>query len=163
MIHFKPVIEMYKASKTGSEFSSNLEGYKRSKNLGSSDWAVTYDKVNIKAVACWETVGAMGVPDNTMSKLLKLNAKWDFLDTQLPLRIEHAFHALGLDEHRASFTPTLWWLDPQKTWNHYPDNKVIKPELVQCWFPGTSPSSHSPAMLTCHRSPQRRRRRQPRP
>jgi hypothetical protein len=28
----------------------------------------------------------MGVPENTLTKLLKLNAKWDFLDTQLPMR-----------------------------------------------------------------------------
>jgi uncharacterized protein (DUF2235 family) len=90
MVHFKPVIEMYKASKTGPEFSSKLEAYKKSKNLQAHNWAVTNDKVNIKAVACWETVGAMGVPENTVSKLLKLNAKWDFLDTQLPLS-EYSF------------------------------------------------------------------------
>jgi uncharacterized protein (DUF2235 family) len=182
MTHFKPVIDIYKAAKTSTEFSNKLEEYKKSQNLQPSDWCVTHDKVNIKVVACWETVGAMGVPENTMSKLLKLNAKWQFLDTQLPLRkytlksldpsvilvicllthvlgIEYAFQALGLDEHRSSFSPTLWWLDPNATWVHQPDGRTIKPELIQCWFPGTFPFNRHTTKLTSHRSPQRRRRR----
>jgi uncharacterized protein (DUF2235 family) len=183
MIHFKPIIEMYKASQSGAEFTNKLEEYKKQQNLQPNTWSVTKDNVNIKAVACWETVGAMGVPENTVSKLLQLNKKWDFLDTQLPLRkhildasivipalsltdspgIEYAFQALGLDEHRSSFSPTLWWLDPNATWQHYPDDRVVKPELAQCWFPGTSPLPLTSSPLTPSRSSQRRRRRQPRP
>ncbi len=50
--------------------------------------------------------------------------------------VEFAFQALGLDEHRSSFSPTLWWLDPTATWQNSISNRTIKPELVQCWFPG---------------------------
>ena len=84
MMHFKPVIEIYKAAQSGAEFNTKLAEYK--KDLDSDVWTVTGDKVNIKAVACWETVGAMGVPENTLAKIFQLNKKWDFLDTQLPLR-----------------------------------------------------------------------------
>jgi uncharacterized protein (DUF2235 family) len=86
MVHFKPVIELYKAAQKATDFITGLEAYKKQQNMQLDDWACTNDKVNIKVVACWETVGAMGVPDNTVSKLLQLNKKWDFLDTQLPLR-----------------------------------------------------------------------------
>lgn len=52
------------------------------------------------------------------------------------LGVEHAFHALGLDEHRSSFYPTLWWLHPDAQWTRSTDGKNIKPEMIQCWFPG---------------------------
>jgi uncharacterized protein (DUF2235 family) len=88
MRHFKPIIEIYKAAQDSTEFNTKLQAYKTNQKtpMVASDYCVTNENVNIKAVACWETVGAMGVPDNTLAKLLKLNAKWDFLDTQLPLR-----------------------------------------------------------------------------
>lgn len=138
MRHFKPIIEIYKAAQDSTEFNTKLQAYKTNQKtpMVASDYCVTNENVNIKAVACWETVGAMGVPDNTLAKLLKLNAKWDFLDTQLPLRIEFAFQSLGLDEHRSSFSPTLWWLNPNATWENSFDHRIIKPELIQCWFPG---------------------------
>jgi Uncharacterized alpha/beta hydrolase domain (DUF2235) len=41
--------------------------------------------VEIKVVGCWETVGALGVPENKFAEVLHLNDKWKFLDTQLPL------------------------------------------------------------------------------
>jgi hypothetical protein len=43
------------------------------------------------------------------------------------LGVENAFHALALDEHRGTFTPTMWYLDP---------NYGKKCNLKQCWFPG---------------------------
>ncbi|KAJ4362822.1 hypothetical protein N0V95_001196 [Ascochyta clinopodiicola] len=41
--------------------------------------------------------------------------------------VKHAYHALALDERRAAFRPTLWYIDPLS---------VPKPELKQVWFPG---------------------------
>jgi uncharacterized protein (DUF2235 family) len=87
MVHFKPIMEIYKAAEPRDVkgFNTKLTAYQKTAMVD-TDYAVTYDKINIKAVACWETVGAMGVPENTLSKLFKLNKQWDFLDTQLPLR-----------------------------------------------------------------------------
>jgi hypothetical protein len=45
--------------------------------------------------------------------------------------IKHAFHALALDEHRGSFTPTLWYIPKTKNEALLKENR-----LVQCWFPG---------------------------
>lgn len=50
--------------------------------------------------------------------------------------VEHAFQALGLDEHRSSFSPTLWWLHPSARYTRTSDKSIIDPELVQTWFPG---------------------------
>lgn len=46
------------------------------------------------------------------------------------LEIDHAFHALSLDEHRGAFEPTLWYLDHSST------AYGASTDLKQCWFPG---------------------------
>lgn len=41
--------------------------------------------------------------------------------------VEHAFHALALDEHRKPFSPTIW---------EKPEGQKLPKLLKQCWFPG---------------------------
>ena len=48
------------------------------------------------------------------------------------LEVENAFHALALDEHRGTFSPTLWYIPPNKA--NIPT--VRRTKLKQCWFPG---------------------------
>jgi uncharacterized protein (DUF2235 family) len=55
--------------------------------------------------------------------------KYGFLDTTLNPCIEKAFHAIAIDERRASFLPTLW-SNPDGT-PRANDDKV-----QQVWFPG---------------------------
>lgn len=43
--------------------------------------------------------------------------------------VEHAFHALALDEHRGAFTPTMWYIDEKY-------ETGADHDLRQCWFPG---------------------------
>lgn len=50
--------------------------------------------------------------------------------TTCELEIDHAFHALSLDEHRGAFEPTLWYLD------HSSKDYGADTDLKQCWFPG---------------------------
>ena len=59
----------------------------------------------IKAVAVWDTVGAMGIP-----KYHQASRKDDFrfTNTLLSPKVEKGFHAVALDEQRIDFTPTLW-------------------------------------------------------
>lgn len=85
MVHFKPIVAVYKAAKDANDFNKAFNEY-MAKNMTAEDWRLKKDQVNIKAVACWETVGAMGVPENMLASTLKLNQQWKFLDTQLPLR-----------------------------------------------------------------------------
>ncbi|KIW97384.1 uncharacterized protein Z519_02776 [Cladophialophora bantiana CBS 173.52] len=85
--------------------------------------------VPIKAICCWDTVGALGIPRVPWLESLRLQARgmhaYEFYDTTLHPCIENAFQALALDERRAPFTPALW----EKRDNHTTN-------LVQCWFPG---------------------------
>ncbi|KAH7162501.1 hypothetical protein B0J13DRAFT_580146 [Dactylonectria estremocensis] len=69
--------------------------------------------IKIKAVCVWDTVGSLGVP------------RWH--NTSLSDRIEHAFHALALDETRPPFAPAVW--------ERLPGNKLTT-DLRQVWFPG---------------------------
>ncbi|THX04592.1 hypothetical protein D6D18_03241 [Aureobasidium pullulans] len=85
--------------------------------------------VPIRAIGCWDTVGALGIPINpVLQKHLGLPSflhEYKWLDTRLSDNIENAFQALALDEHRAPFSPAVW---EKPTGNHT--------FLRQTWFPG---------------------------
>lgn len=73
----------------------------------------------IRAVAVWDTVGAMGIPafaaDHDRLDLFR------FADTRLSPKVACGLHAVSVDEARQDFDPTLW--DPD-------------PRIVQALFPG---------------------------
>ena len=79
--------------------------------------------IPIHMVGVWDTVGALGIPNDLgILNLLDASDEHMFHDTTLGPSIRHARHAVALDEIRASFQPTLW------TGNH--------PDVKQVWFPG---------------------------
>ncbi|MCA2552201.1 MAG: DUF2235 domain-containing protein, partial [Microcystis sp. M04BS1] len=62
-------------------------------------------RVPIKMLGCWDTVGALGVPDLTpWLPLAKLwNRKYEFFDARLSPIVENAFRAVAIDEKRRGF------------------------------------------------------------
>ncbi|MBC2776497.1 T6SS phospholipase effector Tle1-like catalytic domain-containing protein [Parasphingopyxis marina] len=61
----------------------------------------------IKYVGVWDTVGALGIPNNL--RLLRfLNKKYQFHDTALSSFVKRARHAVAADEKRKTFEPSLW-------------------------------------------------------
>jgi Uncharacterized alpha/beta hydrolase domain (DUF2235) len=78
----------------------------------------------ITCLGVFDTVGARGIPS---SLLRRLNAeRYGFHDTNLSSIVDHAFHALALDEKRRHYVATLWsktFLQP-------------KQRVEQVWFPG---------------------------
>ncbi len=81
-------------------------------------------------MAVWDTVGSLGIP--YLSWFSKLGIRhpteeFRFFDTNLSDRIEHAFQALALDEHRPPFSPAVW--------ERKAANKNTT-DLRQTWFPG---------------------------
>jgi len=76
--------------------------------------------VPIEAIAVWETVGSLGIPDfaDTDSTV----DVFRFCDTSLNALVNHGIHGVAIDEERANFTPTLW--DPD-------------PRVLQCLWPGS--------------------------
>jgi uncharacterized protein (DUF2235 family) len=69
------------------------------------------DGVVIKMIGVWDTVGALGIPMAGLRWLTR--GKYLFHDTELSGAVEHAYHALAIDEHRTPFEPTLWYYKPK--------------------------------------------------
>ena len=61
------------------------------------------------AVAVWDTVGALGIPN--MGKTAGEADAYRFADDLLSSNVAHGLHAVSYDEKRASFAPTLWQKD----------------------------------------------------
>ncbi|MFZ6873082.1 DUF2235 domain-containing protein [Undibacterium sp. Di27W] len=64
-------------------------------------------EVGIKAIAVWDTVGALGIPqfvgeDGTPTDL------FEFANGELNTKVQFGFHAIAADEERTDFTPTFW-------------------------------------------------------
>jgi uncharacterized protein (DUF2235 family) len=74
------------------------------------DWKFHHESgTPIRFMGVWDTVGALGIPDDlALLNLLDNPANWRFHDTGLGSNVEIARHAVALDEVRSSFTPTLW-------------------------------------------------------
>jgi hypothetical protein len=81
------------------------------------------DEVHFLGV--WDTVGALGIPDNYgVLNLFDDATRYRFHDTELNPNVLNARHALALDERRGSFSPTLW------------SNLAGRSSVQQQWFPG---------------------------
>jgi len=82
-------------------------------------------KIPIRFLGVWDTVGALGIPDD-MALLNLLDGFRDrsFHDTDLGTGVQTARHAVAIDERRASFQPTLW------------TNVGADRDVRQLWFPG---------------------------
>ena len=68
-------------------------------------------EVHIKFIGVWDTVGALGIPLRIMQDINE--RKYAFHDTSLSKIINHACHALAIDEKRRDFKPTLWNNQPK--------------------------------------------------
>jgi len=107
------------------------KGYREAKEVAKwvkEDWAFHNEPgrgAPISFLGVWDTVGALGVPDDMTLLNLLDNSKWyAFHDTNLSPIVQHARHAVAIDEMRASFSPTLW--------TDIPAGQDVK----QIWFPG---------------------------
>jgi uncharacterized protein (DUF2235 family) len=104
------------------------EGYALYRARASTDEVEAFRKKNharcgpVKFIGVWDTVGALGVP---MGLFHGFNRKYEFHDVSLTPNIEHAYHALAIDERRRPFLPSLWEL---------PEGSAQT--LRQVWFPG---------------------------
>jgi uncharacterized protein (DUF2235 family) len=79
--------------------------------------------VRVKFLGVWDTVGALGMPG-----LLNFigRKRFAFHDVALSRSVDHAYHAIAIDEKRRFFRPTLWEQHPE------PGGQVLE----QAWFPG---------------------------
>lgn len=119
----------YKKRKTQS---NKLLSYNWAKSRG-KDWdfiTLNHEKsVPVKFLGVWDTVGALGVPNDLeiFNFIFDDKKDWQFHDTSLGKNVENARHAMAMDEERANFTVTKW-----DNTNETDNNTRIK----QIWFPG---------------------------
>ena len=85
--------------------------------------------VPVHFLGVWDTVGALGIPDNLefTNLIFDRKARWEFHDTKLGGNVKVARHAIAIDEMRSSFTVSRW--HPQST-----KDKNI--DVEEKWFPG---------------------------
>ncbi|GKU14691.1 unnamed protein product [Fusarium langsethiae] len=109
----------------------------------------------VKVVGVFDTVGSLGIPDLPWTRFnLKFLEKTigitepGFHNIHLSPYIQHAYHALALDEHRGPFSPSLWHFptnkdqapkpakDVKQLWSDWEKLRDSKSDLLQVWFPG---------------------------
>ena len=63
----------------------------------------------VTLLGCWDTVGALGIPNKLPGVDLdrRFNKRYRWLDNRLGPHVEHALHALAIDERRKEFEPPL--------------------------------------------------------
>ncbi|WOH38001.1 DUF2235 domain-containing protein [Thalassotalea fonticola] len=107
-----------------------VSGYKNKlpqNSWAKTDWQFFHDKgpVPITFLGVWDTVGALGIPDDLeIINLFDRKETWQFHDTKLAEHIKHARHAMAMDEKRTSFTVTRW------------SNAEEHSDAIELWFPG---------------------------
>jgi len=100
-------------------------------------WLLKYSqRVNIKVVGVWDTVGALGVPFGDIPGVSRSSFGW--LHTGLRRPLQNAYHAIAIDEHRRSFSQTLWTVrtprNPEQVKRMAPPRTLESVE--QRWFVG---------------------------
>ncbi|MGA2188454.1 MAG: DUF2235 domain-containing protein [Steroidobacteraceae bacterium] len=80
----------------------------------------------------WDTVGALGVPFGNFPTISR--SRYAFLETDLRINNDRAYHALAIDEHRETFAPTLWTKTVVQGADAYPPRPLQ--EVEQRWFVG---------------------------
>lgn len=82
------------------------------------------ERVPVTLLACFDTVGALGLPDSSYIGSFD-DSRYSFHDTVLSSNIENAIHVLSIDEERGGFKPTKMV-----------EHKKKPGQLTQLFFPG---------------------------
>lgn len=105
------------------------EGYRKGKTLQNFSEGMSFfeDSDAVEFLGVWDTVGALGVPDDkALLNLFDNPRKYEFHDVTLGDNVRFARHAISIDEKLGSFTPTLWDADNDEAGR-----------VKQIWFIGT--------------------------
>ncbi len=82
-------------------------------------------ETRIRFIGVWDTVGALGIPVRGCRFLNRL-LRQEFHDVKLSSTVDHAYHAVAIDEKRKPFMPTLW----------EQQSHAIGQKMEQVWFAG---------------------------
>lgn len=96
----------------GSRGGGSGGGYSRRSESGRGEADMFKHKncrqVPIELIACWDTVGALGVPDDIFGMRFKWanGDRYNFHDITLGQEVQNAIHMVSIDEMRAGIFPT---------------------------------------------------------
>ena len=79
--------------------------------------------VRVAFLGVWDTVGAIGIPGRVFQRVNEFLV--ELPDRKLSPIVDHAYHAVAVDEHREEYAATLW---------ESPADAAQRME--QCWFAG---------------------------
>jgi uncharacterized protein (DUF2235 family) len=97
------------------------------------EWLKEYSMaIPIAFQGVYDTVGALGVPMGPFARVSQ--SKYAFLETDLRINDDFAYHALAIDEHREAFAPTLWMKTVQTGAATFAPRKLS--DVEQRWFVG---------------------------
>lgn len=101
------------------------QGYRLRKPAAETAITDSHRFPGVYFLGVWDTVGALGIPNEfAILSFLNVLKRRRFHNAALSERVEHARHAVAIDEQRGSFSPTLW------------TNIDNRPTVKQVWFPG---------------------------
>jgi uncharacterized protein (DUF2235 family) len=83
---------------------------------------VPREKIIIRCIGVWDTVGSLGIPDSRFCQ-----KAYSFHDTELGPGVEYAYHALAIDEQRGPFQPAIWRRNAEPR---------VEQIVEQVWFAG---------------------------
>ena len=112
-------------AKSDAGYSETAASYKE-QNVVKAETSQAAEEPLIHFIGCWDTVGAVGFPIESVTRAFTALWRLRFRSNGLNHLIEHARHALAIDDERRTFQPTLW--DESGLGAH----QTVK----QVWFPG---------------------------
>lgn len=86
----------------------------------------------VKFLGVWDTVAALGVPNTKIDHILNWFIPHGFHNFELSDSVDHACHALAIDDIRKTFHPVLFTPNPDKM----KKNSKRERSLKQVWFMG---------------------------
>jgi len=105
--------------------AQNLPGYVRGAR----------PQLSVRYLGVWDTVGALGIP-RYIAMADAFNKGHQFHDVSLSPVVEHARHAVAIDETKVDFEPALWGnLDELNRARGFEPDQIDAP-YQQMWFPG---------------------------
>lgn len=90
-----------------------------------NNYCLKDDEVSIAFMGVWDTVDAVGLPFHVSDFINLVFYRFKFPDYHLSPLVEHACHALAIDDERHSFHPLLW-----------KEHKGDTGRIEQVWFAG---------------------------
>lgn len=125
-LHGLPSADSWARVKTAYDKGYRIEKSKQ-EDWANETWKFFHNgnAAPIKFIGVWETVGALGVPDDLeILNFFDDPSKWRFHNTELGKHVLTARHAMSIDEIRSCFSPTRW------------TNADKHKDAVELWFPG---------------------------